>query len=162
MCSWRPLLWLLLWMTRSLFGCHLLNELLDALDRKLVRYGTCDPIVMLDLSVELHTPPTHGADRALADKIDCCLLRRLSGRFVHREWEFSWGLASGHFVADFSCERLRLIEGLFTGELFRPEPPARIVLPMEIPARSAVRKADFKASAFRHGLVLDQSNRHAP
>jgi hypothetical protein len=59
-------------MQRSLFGGHLLNEHFDALDRKLVRKGTCDSIVMLDLGVELHTPFTHGADRALADKIDCC------------------------------------------------------------------------------------------
>jgi hypothetical protein len=60
-------------MKRSLFGRQLVNGHLDAIDCKLVRKVTCDAIVTLDLSVELHAPFTHGAARiiALADNIDC-------------------------------------------------------------------------------------------
>jgi hypothetical protein len=46
-------------MKRSPFCRHPLNELFDALDRKLVRYGTRYLIVMLDLGIEFRTPLTH-------------------------------------------------------------------------------------------------------
>ena len=60
-------------MKRSLFGQHLLNEIIDALDRKRVRYGAYDPLILLDLGVELYTLLTHSvAAFALADKIDSC------------------------------------------------------------------------------------------
>jgi hypothetical protein len=69
------------------------------------------------------------------------------------------GTNSLHF-AFATCKRLCFAQRLFAGELVRPEPAPRYVIPIVEPTRPAVRKPDFKAAALRHGFVFDQSNWH--
>ena len=59
----------------GLLGFQLRHQFLDPINRELISNRGSYPLVMLDLSVELHTLFTHAKPRirALAVQIGCCL-----------------------------------------------------------------------------------------
>ena len=66
---------LFLWVKLGLLGLHLCDQFLDPIHRNLIGDRETYALVMLDLSVELHTLFTHAEHRirALAVKMGCCL-----------------------------------------------------------------------------------------
>jgi hypothetical protein len=93
-----------------------------------------------------HSPGERSGGRLFPPSCDLALADRASAKLSEME----------------SLQRLRFLEGLLTVNLFRSQAAPWFIIPIVEPARPAIGEPDFKAAALRQGLVLDQSDRHAP